>query len=160
MKPNHKTKDYKNPGNLKTEERTDRKPVEQMITPQMANVAANSCIRCGSPTHHWKSEECMYKNTRLPRSPCTKCNKGAHYTKLCVNGRVQTFNRGAARHIRRGDSRAQSKAREKSRPEIGRTRSVDEHELKETTTNLWTTKYEEHTSEEDTSEIDEIYYSD
>ena len=172
MKPNHKTKGYTNLGNHKMEERTDRKPVEQMITPQMANVAANSCIRCGSPTHHWKSEECMYKNTRLPRSPCTKCNKGAHYTKLCVNGRVQTFNRGAARHIRRGDSRAQSKARGKPRPEIGRsrsrpqhrhvrrTRSVDEHELNETTTNLWTTKYEEHTSEEDKSEIDDIYYSD
>ena len=123
----------------------------------------------------------MYKNTGLPRSPCAKCNKGAHFTNLCVNGRVQTFNRGAARHIKRGGSRAQSMVRERSRPEIGRgrsrpnitrpqykpqyrhvrrTRSVDEHKPNETTTNLWTTKYEEHTSEEDTSEIEEIFYSD
>ena len=177
MKPNHKTKDYKNLGNLKTEERTDRKPVEQMITPLMANVAANSCIRCGSPTHHWKSDECMYKNTGIPRSPCAKCNKGAHFTNLCVNGRVQTFNRGTARHNRRGEGRAQSMVRERSRPEIGRggnrpnitrpqykqqhrhvrrTRSVEEQEPDETTIDIWTT-YDKPTSGEDTSEV---FYSD
>ena len=72
----------KNKGFQKQIKKTTKKPTK-FVTFKMAGVPSNSCLLCGEASHKFTNSNCPYFGEELMTSPCKKCERGAHPTRVC-----------------------------------------------------------------------------
>lgn len=62
------------------------------VTPEMVNVAPNSCLKCNSPTHRFQeTDKCVYGTGNLMTRACYNCKEGGHHHKICVKTQKPTI---------------------------------------------------------------------
>ena len=64
----------------------------KFITPEMAGVQPNNCLKCNSPSHRFQeTQKCVYGNSNLMTQPCANCHEGAHHSSLCIKANKSTI---------------------------------------------------------------------
>ena len=65
---------------------------KKFITPEMAGVQPNHCLKCDSPTHKFQeTEKCIYGHSPLMTQPCWNCKHGAHNSSMCIKANQSTI---------------------------------------------------------------------
>lgn len=64
----------------------------KFITPEIAGVQPNNCLKCDSPTHKFQeTDKCIYGQSKLMTQPCFNCKRGAHNSSMCIKGHQSTI---------------------------------------------------------------------
>ena len=64
----------------------------KFVTPEMVNVAPNSCLKCNSPAHRFQEQDkCIYGKTNLMTRACPNCKEGGHHFNVCIKNQKPTI---------------------------------------------------------------------